>query len=224
MDNKLTWVEGGIISVAIAGGLAIFLPQIVSATQEIPKDKIGDAATWFGAGFSGLAFFGAIGLAWQRNGADKQAALRRAYVVAASVSLHLLRLIQAVDNAASLLEFEDESNFQTRNQTIEIVTRVQNIAISSDDLGALTVLEGKDAFRLALSITLLDSLKADMLDEQIRDKRDRVLMEYEIASYIQRLNRIARLARVVTANFLKITDKQAPHPNDDEVWGDAEDF
>lgn len=218
-EGLIGWIFVFLGLIAAIGGVIMKLADMGTA-----HTGGGDLATWLGAIFAGLAFGGTIVLAWQRNYADRQAAFRRAYVVAASNTMQLVRFRLALERASVMLTFQkidDEmTTFMSREEAHSYIHRVENIKISSDDLGALSVLEGNDAFRLALAMSLLENLKADLLDNMIDDKRDRIFFEYESDAYTERLDRISKLARVVAENFSEITRAQAPHPNDDELWRD----
>lgn len=81
MEKKLTWVEVLILLACFLGAFAVIGLAFAHFTHNVDKDKVGDAATWFGAIGTVAAFFAVICVAVWEAKQRKDEGKRRGEVV-----------------------------------------------------------------------------------------------------------------------------------------------
>ncbi|MBP1317109.1 hypothetical protein [Herbaspirillum sp. 1130] len=80
MKEKLTWVEVGLILICFAGALVCIAMAFAYFSRTVDKDKIGDAATWFGGMATALALGWAIWLSTSDQRARRRAEYDAAFI------------------------------------------------------------------------------------------------------------------------------------------------
>jgi len=208
----------GKFSIGYSVGTLIWIAVVLAQTFVCLSPA--DWAAWFGAIGTIGTLIGTIWLSIRKDVQDRRAALRRAYAIIAGVQPALGRLVADLLREEASLNFDNLATADSMRTLASGITAIPTIYISSDDLGALSVLDGSDAFRLAHAVGLLADFQSYVNSEVARFSADVVMSGHRRDEWARRMEKPRKMFQAVHANFRRLATQHATEPSGQEVWGD----
>lgn len=224
MDRySIRLLQGGVTAVVVLALLFLactlfpaFKPLILSWM----RSEVG--ATWAGAIGTVFTLVGTIYLATDKDRKDKRVVERKAYVVAAKIAVPLDAYVDRVRTTHARLVFREENCFWVRAHLLEEARDWGDVSISDDDLTALTVLDGKHAFRLARAIQLARQFRENQRRESLGERGGMPLNSRELKAAESEVSAIVDILLVCSRFYKEILESHADDPSSAEVHGDPD--